>query len=405
MKRSSGKPPSTYLSAGFEVAIAAAGILFLAFALLADQDWWDRHFLPRYFFSHEKYVMSEWIARLAAGAIGIILVFLVRPVVGRVTSRMSVGEIAAGLLRIMLAIGLALAATEWTMGHKFAYAAAETQPGEEPIRQPDPRLGWVFTPAHDGRITVGGREIAYSIDRLGYRVPSRQKPVDVNLPSVVFTGESIIAGYGLNWEETIPAQVSAALNMQSATIAVFGYANDQAYLRAQSELPRFHRPLALVSLFMPSLVARNLGDDRPHLGPGLTWRPAVHRLWLTSLFRFLAPYHGEAEIEQGIQATRAQLIATAALARRYGAISLVVDAQYGPETPVERMLRWRILEKPGIDYVRVKLDPGWHLKDDLHPDPRAAQAIAMAVAARLKADLGRARELSGPESHDDGAAD
>jgi len=131
----------------------------------------------------------------------------------------------------------------------------------------------------------------------------------------------------------------------------------------------------------------------------------VHRLWLTSLFRFLAPYHGEAEIEQGIQATRAQLIATAALARRYGAISLVVDAQYGPETPVERMLRWRILEKPGIDYVRVKLDPGWHLKDDLHPDPRAAQAIATAVAARLRADLGRARELSGPKSHDDGAAD
>jgi len=214
MKRSSGKPPSTYLSAGFEMAIAAAGILFLAFALLADQDWWDRHFLPRYFFSHEKYVMSEWIARLAAGAIGIILVFLVRPVVGRVTSRMSVGEIAAGLLRIMLAIGLALAATEWTMGHKFAYAAAETQPGEEPIRQPDPRLGWVFTPAHDGRITVGGREITpSSVDRTPYGLD-----------------ESRSAGRGrsgLTWFGRQPAAAKrfGALTFQNASIRG-SYAHD-----------------------------------------------------------------------------------------------------------------------------------------------------------------------------------
>jgi hypothetical protein len=51
------------------------------------------------------------------------------------------------------------------------------------------------------------------------------------------------------------------------------------------------------------------------------------------------------------------------------------------------MLRRRILDEPGIAYVRVALDPGWHLKGDLHPDPRAAHAIAMAVAARLKAGL------------------
>jgi hypothetical protein len=62
--------------------------------------------------------------------------------------------------------------------------------------------------------------------------------------------------------------------------------------------------------------------------------------------------------------------------------------------------------------VRVKLDPSWHLKADLHPDPRAAHAIAMAVAARLKADLGAdlAREDSkhpfgAPRLHDDGSAD
>jgi len=125
------------------------------------------------------------------------------------------------------------------------------------------------------------------------------------------------------------------------------------------------------------------------LDVGLRWAPAVHRLWLTSLFRFLVPYHSEAEIEQGIQATRAELLATAALARRHGATSLVVDPQFGPESPIEQMLRRRILEESGISYVRVALDPSWHLRGDLHPDPRAAHAIAMAIAARLRTDLAR----------------
>ena len=200
------------------------------------------------------------------------------------------------------------------------------------------------------------------MDGLGYRVRSQDAPVDVNLPSVVFTGESIIAGYGLNWDETIPAQTGAALGIQSASIAVFGYANDQAYLRLASELPRFRQPVAVVSLFIPSLFPRNLGDDRPHLDARLHWAPAVHRLWLTSLFRFVIPYHSEAEVEQGIEATRAELLATAALARRHGAIALVVDPQFGPESPAEQMLRRRILEESGISYLRVPLDPSWHLR-------------------------------------------
>lgn len=375
------------MRAGLEGMVALTGLLLLASALSAGQTWWDRHFLPLYFFSYKKYVLSERLIRLAGATAGILLIFFARPMIGRLANRMSGDEIVAGLLRIILAVGLALAVSEIFLGHEFTFAAAERQPGEEPVRQPDRRLGWIFTPAHDGNTIVGKRRIAYSIDALGYRVRSRDAPVDVTLPTILFTGESIIAGYGLNWDETIPAQVGAALKTQSATIAVFGYANDQAYLRLTSELPRFRQPLAVVSLFIPSLFPRNLGDDRPHLGPGLKWAPAVHRLRLGTLFRFLVPYHGEAEIEQGIETTRAELIATAALARRHGAISLVVDPQIGPESPVEQTLRRRILEEARLEFVRVKLDPSWHLRGDLHPDPRAAHAIAIAIAARLQSDL------------------
>src|SRR5882762_7610461 len=48
---------------------------------------------------------------------------------------------------------------------------------------------------------------------------------------LVVTGESIMAGYGLSWDESIPARVGLQLHMQSANMAVFGYATDQSYLR------------------------------------------------------------------------------------------------------------------------------------------------------------------------------
>ena len=81
--------------------------------------------------------------------------------------------------------------------------------------------------------------------------------VNTDLPAVLFTGESIIAGYGLNWDESIPAQAGAALKTQSVNMAVFGYANDQAYLRLAAELPRFRKPVAVVSLFIPPLRSQS----------------------------------------------------------------------------------------------------------------------------------------------------
>jgi hypothetical protein len=383
------------LQAALEINVTMIGFLFLAAALLANQNWWDRHFLPLFFLSHEKYLLSERLARLAMAVLGLGIIFAVRPLLGRLARRVPARDFAAGFLRIMLAMALAFAVMEWSMSNKFVHAAAEMQPGEEPMRQPDAKLGWVFTPSHDGVVLAGERWIGYSTDGLGYRMPSRDAAVDVNQPSIIFTGESIIAGYGLNWQETIPVQVAMATDIQSANIAVFGYANDQAYLRLASELPRFRQPVAVVSLFNPSLFARNLGDDRPHLDARMQWIPATHRLWLTSLLRFLVPYHSSAEIEQGILATRAQLLATAGLAHKRGAIALVVDPQFNPETPTERMLRRRILDESGVEYVRVMLDPSWHLKGDLHPDPRAAYVIAMAIASRLKADLARKNDAVG----------
>jgi hypothetical protein len=364
-------------------SIMAAGGLLVAAALGANQGWLDRHFLPLFFFSREKFLLEESLIRLFAGLAGLGLVFLAGPAAHRLARRMRGGALVAVSARIILAVGLALAAAEFFLARKFVYAAAEAV-NEEPHRRPDPLLGWTFVPGRQGLATVGGRTIVYTLDARGYRVRGANAPVNTDVPTILFAGESIMAGYGLNWNESIPAQVGSRLKMQSADMAVFGYATDQSYLRLKTELPRFRDPVAVVSLFTPALLVRNLGDDRPHLDANLGWHPAVHRRRLSSLFRFLIPYHSEAEIEHGIQATRAALAATAALARERHAMALVVDPQFGPEEPAERMLRRRILDVPGISYVRVDLDPGWRLQGDLHPSPRAAEAIAAAIAQRLR---------------------
>jgi hypothetical protein len=154
-------------------------------------------------------------------------------------------------------------------------------------------------------------------------------------------------------------------------------------MRLQSELPRFRRPIAIVTLFAPGIFDRNLDDDRPHLGSNLKWMPAASRWRLTALFRRVVHYRSDDAIERGIVETREVFNATVALARARGAISLIVVPQFGPESPRELELRRRILDESGLDYVWVQLDPSWRVPTDGHPDARAAHAIAAAIAARL----------------------
>jgi hypothetical protein len=191
-------------------------------------------------------------------------------------------------------------------------------------------------------------------------------------------------GQGLRWEESVPAEVGAMMGIQSANLAVHGYSSDQAYLRLETELPRFRRPVAVVSLFMTALFGRNLDDNRPHLGPGLIWLPTQQHGRLASLVKLLVPYRKTDTVERGITVTRQVLGATVNLARARGATPLIVVPQFGVEAQSERALRRRILDETGLPYEWIEIDEGWRLSEDLHPNPRAAHAIATAVATRLR---------------------
>jgi hypothetical protein len=361
-----------------ESVVALVGIALLVTALLANQRWLDRHFLPSFFATRQTYVLLETIARFAIGVLGVSLAFVVRPRVGWVVARAP-----SRAFHVAIAAAVALAASELVLRHVHLRPAEWLGRDLEPRRQSDPRLGWTFVPSRTGHGAIGGRVVNYTFDAAGYRVRSVDEPVDPERPTVLFTGESVMFGKGLTWEESVPAQVGAMLGKQSANLAVDGYATDQAYLRVQAELPRFRQPVAVIAMFMTTLFGRNLDDDRPHLGPGLEWRPGVRHGRLRSLAQLVAPYRSDDTVERGITVTREILRATVELAAARGATPLILALQSGPEDRVEESLRRRILDEPGLPYVLVEIDPAWRVPGDVHPNARAAKLIAAAVVARV----------------------
>jgi hypothetical protein len=362
-----------------EIAVASVGVALLGCALAANQRWLDSHFLPSFFLPRQWYVAIETFVRLMVASLGASLALYVRPRAGRFVARTP-----ARAFHAAIAAMLALGASELVLRRVNLRAAEWLVPDEEPRRQRDPRLGWTFVPARAGHGAIGGRVIDYAIDTAGYRVRRVDEPVDLERSTMLFTGESVMFGEGLTWEESIPAQVGAMMGIQSANLAVHGFASDQAYVRLQTELPRFRRPLAVVSLFMPALFGRNLDDDRPHLGLGLVWLPAKQHWRLASLAKLLVPYRRDETVERGVIVTRAVLQASVDLAREHGATPLIVVPQFGLEEENERVLRRRILDETGLPYLLVGLDAAWRLPWDRHPNARAARAIAIAIAARLR---------------------
>jgi hypothetical protein len=361
------------------VAVAVCGIACIAVALGANQRWLDRHFLPSFLWPRYWYTLIETFVRIGVAALGAWIVTGARTRAGRFAQRTP-----SVALHSALAFVLALGAAEAALKYVKVQPAEWLFPDEEPKRQSDPKLGWAFVPSRSGHKVIGGRDITYTFDSHGYRVRNLDASVDLDRPTILFTGESVMVGEGLNWEETIPARVGSALGIQTANLAVHGYSTDQAYMRLQTELPRFRQPVAVVTLFMTGLFGRNLDRDRPYLDRGLLWQPARPRSRLTSLMQVFVPYRSEGAIENGLRTTRDVLRATAVLAAMYGASSLILVPQFGHDDPRESALRHAILDGTGLSYAFVDVDPTWRIPWDRHPDARAASTIAEAVDARLQ---------------------
>jgi len=363
------------------VALALAGMLLIALAGAMGQGWTDRHFLPAFAWPRGVQIGLVQAMRLLLALLGLFLLLFVRPRLARAVKAGRGGRLLAAALSAALAVTAALGVTEGVLRTQ-TWRATQERWGKEPLRRRDDLIGWTFIPNHRGTAVGEGRAIDYAMDRFGYR--SAGPPLDLDRPTIVLAGESILLGYGLPSPATIAARLEAATGLQVANLSVNAYATDQIFMRLRRELPRFRRPVAVVIPFVPMLFDRNLDEDRPHLDAELRWHAArPPPLRLVELARRVLRYRSAAAIDEGVATTRAVLRATLALARARGARPLIVVPQFQPEDPSERAIRTRVLDAAHIPYLLVPLDPAWRLAADRHPNARGAEVIAAAISRAL----------------------
>ena len=355
--------------------LASAGIALVVCALAATQHWLDRHFLPSFFMPRRWYVLIETGVRICLALVGLLLALVLRRPIARLAT---VGPARA--IPVVVAAILAIGAGELVLRTTSLRPHGWLIPDEEPRRRPDTRLGWTLVPDRVGQNRIGGRPVDYAIDPAGYRVRRLDEPVDPVRPTLLFTGESVMFGEGLAWDESIPAQVGAMLGMQPANLAVHGYSSDQAYMHLQLELPRFRRPVAVISIFITALFGRNLDQDRPHLGADLGWMPPEQSSRVLSLAKLLVPFRRERTVDRGVTMTRAMLHATIDLAHSRNATPLVLVPQLGPEDDLEASLRRRVLDDAQIPHVFCR-SAGLVAAGGRPSNARAARQIADAIAA------------------------
>jgi hypothetical protein len=394
--------------------VTLAGAVLLGWSAIADARWAERHVLPSYCATGR----AEWaLARAApwiAAALGAVAIWKLAPAAASLARRAAARADRGMLAGIALAVVAALAAGEgvarWIHG-RVTQGARWAGGGGAAMARADPRLGWSYLPGRTTWTRVGGRAVAYAIDEDGDRAASSGDRPDPERPTILFAGESIAFGYGLAYEETFGSLVGRALGVQSVNLAVVGYGNDQAHLRVVDALARFARPVAVVTVFVPAQMRRNVEPWRPRLGLGpdgaLAGVPASEAPSLLRLLDELPFRSGEA-----LAVTAAILRATAEAARARGALPLFVVTNYGPpclRDGGEGGEAWIVDElfvRQGLPFVRVDLE-----RDDLlpgpfekHPGPRGARKIAAAVERALAAWRGRGAAAAGPPAPRPGAA-
>ncbi|MEA3060366.1 MAG: hypothetical protein QOJ94_147 [Sphingomonadales bacterium] len=361
-----------------------AGAALLLLALRMGEGWAHRHFLPAWAYGWETQLRILLVLRLIVAAAALVVLFLLRPWLARVFRAGRGRQALFTLLTSALAVAAALAVTEGVIRIK-TWRSVQERWDQEPVRTREPLYGWGFLPNHAGNVRLGGRTIHYATGPYGYRTPAAGVGVDLAKPTIVFAGESLVFGYGLDWPDTIPAQVQAITGIQTANIAVNAHAIDQTYLRVRAELPRFRHPVALVVPFMARTMDRNLDRDRPHLDAALRWHPAeAPSFRLVEMARRVTRYRSTDSIAQGTAMTRAALARIFALATARGARPLLLVPQFLPESEREREVRRDVLDAAHIPYLLVPVPAEERSPSHGHPDPRGARRIAEAVAAALR---------------------
>jgi hypothetical protein len=374
-----------------ELLVLATVAILLVTAFRIDQEWISRHVT---LLNGPPIGDETWRVGLRGLLVLAALVLLrLRPGLVSLASKMSLG----GLARSTVPVVLAIAASAVTVEAFLRWMPPRVLQGRAvyPYGAPHPRYGWTGEPSSTTTVRVSGRDTVVAFNRDGVRVQKQDDEPDPALPTILFTGESIGLGFGLEYPESYPALVAARRGLQCVNLAGAAYGNDQAYLRLMDAMPRFERLVATVTVFIPLQLGRNLYDDRPRLVLGPTGElelvPAatdlLSRLAIRRLLWKGLPYLGDRAIERTLSLTSAILRETSSRTRARGATPLFVIPSQGPSRPLgEHPEAWvvrALFVKQGLPFILVDIPPDQLLNGDYHPGPRGDETIAAAILAAL----------------------
>lgn len=126
----------------------------------------------------------------------------------------------------------------------------------------DTLTGWSYSPLE----TYYRDGVTYSFDKYGFRVAKQSQEIDFSKPRILFIGDSITFGYGLNYEDTFAFKIGRLLGdkFEVVNMGVQGYATDQILLRLRQYIDVV-KPAVIVNTFIPDHLNRNINTDRRQL--------------------------------------------------------------------------------------------------------------------------------------------
>jgi lysophospholipase L1-like esterase len=128
----------------------------------------------------------------------------------------------------------------------FVISASQKSPPRNPGPPPpsiimaDAGLGYTMRPSLD----VSLQTMRIVTDRIGTRVAPADREREIPQNAILVVGDSQMFGYGLDYEDTFPAQLSARLGMPVINGGVPGYGTTSAYRKMKALMA--YRPRAIV---------------------------------------------------------------------------------------------------------------------------------------------------------------
>jgi hypothetical protein len=377
-----------------------AGLLLLVLAWRMDRRFYEVHMTLNSCATDPKDLTKVHLWRGGLVAAGLFLVFLVRRWLGRWVAKQAPREVLGSVVRVGLASLAAVVVCD------FALRMVKKPPPPPPpfLDLPQEHYGdAILFRKYDALTTTRspvGNHVTYAIDAWADRARHQEDVPDFDAPTILFPGESITVGLGLEYDETYVAMVEKDLGIQSINLAGEAFGADQMFMRLADAMPRFRRPVAVVTLLLNDEVRRIGETFRPRLALDrdgelvhVAGEPDALPDWLRrspvlDVLKSAVPYHGD----DALQVTRAVIRETARLARLRGAFPLFVFTNFlAPclldETGERSLVRELFEGQTDLPHLRVDLPLDGFMGFNSHPNAALQRTLATVIEGALRASL------------------